>query len=377
MQRNPDGRGGFVILDPVRLLLPALLAAALLAAPAGARTPVPPAPVGWLGVTADGPMIAPGGAPRGEWDRMAGAGVQTMRASFYWSEIEPQPGVFDFTATDTLVAEATARRMAVLPVIIRAPQWARGGNEYYPPSDKSAIKPVAEALVQRYGPGGSFWAERPALSPMPLRHWQIWNEPSLPLYWWDQPFQEGYVELLKHAAASIRAADPGAKIVLSGLTNDSWNDLEKIYDAGGRGAFDIVALHPYTRYPDDVIRAIEINRRVMRRHGDGALPVWATEITWAAINRKRVHAVPTWATGPQGQADLLRSALRKLARERKRLKLERVIWYTWLSRYRDDEWPDYTGLRRTTRDGTKAMPALKRFRQVAAEVQRRQRARRR
>ena len=39
------------------------------------------------------------------------------------------------------------------------------------------------ALVERYGPDGTFWTDHPELPKHPLREWQIWNEPHLPAYW--------------------------------------------------------------------------------------------------------------------------------------------------------------------------------------------------
>ena len=46
--------------------------------------------------------------------------------------------------------------------------------------------------------------------------------------------------------------------MLAGLPNESWIALRKVYKAGGRGAFDAVALHPYTGKPRNVIRLIEL-----------------------------------------------------------------------------------------------------------------------
>ena len=59
--------------------------------------------------------------------------------------------------------------------------------------------------------------------------------------------------LLRAAAARgaprARARRPRLAHVLAGLPNESWLALRSIYRAGGRGAFDAVALHPYTGQP--------------------------------------------------------------------------------------------------------------------------------
>ena len=83
----------------------------------------------------------------------------------------------------------------------------------------------------------------------PIRTWQVWNEPNHRGFWNEQPFAPSLVATLHAAAAGIRAADAGATVLLGGLTNMSWIALRELYDAGATGAFDAVALHPYTRRP--------------------------------------------------------------------------------------------------------------------------------
>ena len=90
---------------------------------------------------------------------------------------------------------------------------------------------------------------------------------------------------------------------------------------------------------------------------------------WAAINQKRVYGHPTWKTDAKGQAELLRAGIRRLAEARRRLKLQRVMWYTWLSRYRSSEWPDYSGLRKL-RGKPRRTPAFRAFKAVARDLRR-------
>ena len=352
----------------MRILLATILLVGLAAAPA-AEAAVPRAPANWLGVMADGPLTDGSGAHHGEWRRMKRTGVAWVRAAFYWRDIEPEAGVFDFASSDRVVLRATKQRLRVLPTIVRTPAWARDGDEYAAPRDPELFAGVMRALIARYGPAGTFWAEHPDLPRRPLRDWQVWNEPSLPFYWGTQPFAETFVALLRVAWREVHAADPGARVVLSGLTNESWEDLRSIYAAGGRGTFDVVALHPYTRLPENVVRIVELNREVMSENGDAAMPVWITEMGWAAINQKRVYGHPTWKTDAKGQAALLRSAIRRLAEARKRLKLQRVMWYTWISRYADTTWPDYSGLMKL-RGKPRKTPAFRAFKKIARELRR-------
>ena len=106
------------------------------------------------------------------------------------------------------------------------------------------------ALVARYGPPGSLWAERPDLPRLPIRAWQIWNEPNLTRYWTRQAVRADLREAAaRRARARCARADPGATVVLGGLPNESWKALRRSTAPAGTGAFDAVALHPYTRKP--------------------------------------------------------------------------------------------------------------------------------
>jgi polysaccharide biosynthesis protein PslG len=238
-----------------------------------------------------------------------------------------------------------------------------------PPRDPRAYAAFVRALAERYGSERSFWRERPDLPRLPLREWQLWNEPTLRSFWLTQPFASGYVPLLRATRPALREADNRARIVLAGLVWESWDALEKIYRAGGRGLFDAVALHPFTRRPDDVLRIIERNRTVMARHRDGAKPIYISELSWPS-SRGQIPIRYGYETNERGQARRLAAALRLLAANRRRLRLGRVYWYTWLTREIHPSYPfDYSGLRRLRAPGMRSKPALRAYRRTALALE--------
>jgi polysaccharide biosynthesis protein PslG len=335
---------------------------------------------GWLGVTVDGPFDA---RDRSEWRRMGPSGVETVRAAFVWSLVQPRrPGTLgsalDFSSTDELAVAAARHGIRLLPVIQAPPRWAAVPPWGFasPPADLGAVRDILAAFVERYGPHGSLWSERPDLPRRPIRAWQVFNEPNLEAYWRVQPFARDYVATLKAAAHGIRSVDPGATVVLGGLTNRSWRALTAIYHAGGRGAFDAVAIHPYSSSPERVVRIVRYARRVMRRRGDRSMPIWVTEFSWPATSLAR--SLPDWAGlfGEQpitnsGQARLMSRTIRLFVAERHRLGIGRLIWYTWLSREgRRSTTPfDYAGLRRTRRGVRRNTEALRVFRRWARRLE--------
>ena len=333
-------------------------------------------PRGWLGVTVDGPVGASDGR---EWDKMARNGVETVRTAFSWATLQPAPGAsFDFAATDALVIAAARRGLALVPVVQSPPSWAAVQPRVFgsPPANPDDVRELFSALVGRYGPRGSLWRERTDLPRLPIRAWQVFNEPNLAVFWSVQPFERDYVATVRAAAAGIRADDPEATVVLGGLPNVSWGALARIYAAGGRGSFDAVAIHPYSRIPRNLVRIVRYVRGVMRANGDGALPIWVTEFSWPAARAMR--DVPDWAISAFGrpltdseQAGRLFSAVRRFLAARERLGVARLLWYTWLSA-EDPGGRDpfaYSGLRRVRDGGRRSAPALGVFRRWARRLE--------
>jgi hypothetical protein len=347
-------------------------------------------PSSFMGVVADGPLLTdPNVKYTSQLDTMVGGGVETIRTSFNWSGVQPyarfadvpagqldrfrnEHGVpTDYAETDRLVSTAAARRIRVLPVLIFAPDWASSspGHLYAPPSDFGAYGSFAADLVRRYGPGGSFWRENPKLPKLAIGHWQIWNEPSFKSFWSAKPWASTYVKLLKRAHRAIKAADRNAKVVLAGLPNRSWTSLEKVYKAGGRGQFDVAAFHPFTDKVTGVKTILERNRKVMAAHGDGRKPLFVTELSWTAAKNK-THVTYGNEQTARGQAQRLAAAYSMLAKQRKRLHIERAYWYTWLSYDRDRFYPfDWAGLVRLKGRTVSEKPAFKAFRRTALRLE--------
>jgi hypothetical protein len=368
----------------------ALLAAATLvclcgpAAPAGATVPA-----GFVGVVADGPLLEPGADLGRELDLMKASGVQSVRVTFAWSAAQPYasfadapPGQdlsrfsdvdgrpTDFTASDRLV-KATARRgLRLLPVVLYSPPWDRSDaeSEAAPPRDPRPFARFAGALAERYGSGGAFWRENPSVRRQPVRAWQIWNEPNIRHYW-PQPFARGYVKMLRATRSRLRAADPHARLILGGLTNDSWNALVRIYRAGGKRYFDAVAIHPYTRRVRGLVKILAYVRYGMKRFHDERKPIVVSELSWpSAAGKVRDHGFNE-VTEAQ-QAKRVRASLALLARYRRHFRIEAAYWYTWMSADSGPYYFSYAGLRKMTRGRATSKPALSAFRRVARHIER-------
>lgn len=306
-------------------------------------------PAGFVGMNADGPVFSVPGQSKHQLDGMVASGVESIRVVFDWhaaqpyadwnqvpidlvGNFQPDPVPTSFAATDQMVYLAARRHLTVLPVVLYSPSWDSAPH----PADALAVPQSAlpygnylGLLVRRYGPRGSFWRAHPGLPKVPIRSWQIWNEPNL-LNFWPAPLVPNYVSLLRAAHTAIKQADPGAKIVLAGMPDYVWADLALLYKGGARGLFDAVAVHPYTKTVQGVITILQLVRRVMDRAGDRRKPIILTELNWPAA----LHRTPFYAgfeTTAAGQARKIAAAIPLLARYRRRLGLRGFYYYTWVT----------------------------------------------
>ena len=266
-------------------------------------------------------------------DLQAKVGVGTLRIPFDWSAFERAPGEWDFSTYDPVVADAAERGMRILPIMIDPPTFrsSRGTSTargMFPPSDPAAMGEFAAQLVRRYGPAGSLWAERPSLRRVPIRSWQVWNEPNIPPWWPGRADPEGYTRLLEAVARAIRAADPKAEVVAAGLPNSSQGPsvktyLTRMYAAGAAAWFDTLAIHPYGSDFYDVMGQVHEMRAIATEQGDDA-PIWISELGW-----------PT--DGPRGdvfysedeQARLVTQTSRAFAANRTALGLRGFTYFYW------------------------------------------------
>jgi hypothetical protein len=377
---------------PLRTLVITVLLALPLAAagPAAAKAPKK-VPAGFVGVVGDGPLLHdPSVDLSNQFDRMVNNGTQSLRIMFNWNQAQQyasfddvpvdqranyrdENGVpTDYTFTDQIVSAAAQRHLALLPDVQVAPRWAarHPGQFASPPSDPEQYAAFMGALVRRYGPGGSFWTEHPEYIAQPIRYWQIWNEPSFNTFWSDQPFAQDYVALVHSSRIAVKSVDPGAKIVLAGLPNKSWNSLEKIYKAGGRKEFDIAAFHPFTAKVDGVKTILQKDRKVMAKYKDSKKTLWVTELSWTSAKGKTSVTYGN-EQDEKGQAKNLAAAYNMLARNRGAMHIGRAYWYTWMTGDQKRDYPfDYAGLFRIRNGKQTAKPALKAYKQTALALQR-------
>lgn len=281
---------------------------------------------------------------REEWmSRAASARANLAMLGVNWSRIAPlrRPAVFDpadpadpayhWEALDGAVRGAVAHGVQPLLAIDVAPAWAEGPNRpslTVAPAGTWLPQPgelgsFARAIAARYS-GRFVDPANPGAGALPrVRYFQVWAEENLGVHL--NPLWEGrklvaplhYREMLNAAYAGIHGADPGARVIVGGLSpyGDAfaggsrippvwfWRSLLCLRGAQLRPVgcpepahFDIAAHNPINvsgpsssafspldvSTPDigrltPIVRKAVATRRALPA---GRKPFWATEIWW-------------------------------------------------------------------------------------------------
>src|SRR3954451_5944689 len=227
---------------------------------------------------------------------MREAGVQWAREEISWDRVEPvqgQPFQWGGYATglynyDQAIGLQHAAGINVLGLFAYNPAWFKSKN------------PVLDAWLSDWGNYVYNVVARYGRERKQIRYWEVWNEPNLRAFGYEHGLYtvHEFVRILDVAHAAIKAADPQAVVVLGG-TADIWGELptnqdydsldylRMVYQAGGWGSFDILAIHPYRpdapeavlhrRGPDMTMdQELGVVDALLAEYGPK--PVWLTEI---------------------------------------------------------------------------------------------------
>lgn len=331
-------------------LLAGLLALALLA-PAGAGA----VPREFFGIV---PQTHLGEA---DAERMRAGRIGSIRVPLGWSGV--QPGFrdhYDWGGFDAVVKTAARQRLRVLPFLYSPPEWVTRRSTtlpVYSARQRRAWADFLRAAVERYGPTGDFWREHRLGSgeyvpKLPIMYWQVWNEANFFYFTWPAT-PKFYARFLKHSGRVIKGVDPRLKVIAAGLFAepnakrpngmDAADFLDELYrrSPGIQAFFDGVALHPYAYDLRQLRGMVEEVREVTRRNGDPRARLFLTELGWGSDRNEREVS---FERGTRVQIREMRRAYRYLIRNRHRLNLQGVYWFTWKDMEGSCVFCDSTGL---------------------------------
>ena len=246
-------------------------------------------------------------------DLIAATGAGWVRLDFGWCSVEEAGSgkISDWylERSDFVVNAARARGLKVLLTLWCTPSWANGGQpREVPPRDDADYASIARRMAVHFR--GRVDA------------WEVWNEPNLNSFWQNgDPVR--YAKLLRAAYPALKAGAPDTPVVFGGPAHNDVAFIRSAYDAGAKGAFDVMATHPYMGMGDlppstpatggkwdyTLFVSVSAVRDLMVARGDGDKQIWFTEFGWSS--HANWDGISNWQRGVtvQQQADYLIEAL--------------------------------------------------------------------
>ena len=178
---------------------------------------------------------------------------------------------------DGLMRQLVSRHVEVTPFLTRAE-----GGVTAPPRTGAERREWAEgvaALVRRYGRNGSFWIEHPDLPYMPIRHWEVWNEPDHRTHWEGARDPGHYRWVFEVAERAVHGVDPRADVLFGGLAGNRKDFFQRVQSQGAAPLnFSAVGFHTYPRTPERALGLVRRFRREVDSSGHPEASIWVNEI---------------------------------------------------------------------------------------------------
>jgi hypothetical protein len=235
------------------------------------------------GIQDDGWIVHGPGRLGERLDTLDRLGVDVVRFTLHWNEIQPAQGTFRWRPSDQVLRGLQTRGIQAVVTLVGVPGWANGGRppRFAPPSGRE-FAAYATAAARRY--------------PF-VRYWVNWNEPNL-RRWFEPTLPGTYVRrLLNPAYRAIHRVNRRARVA-GGVTGPRGNRggvspvdwLRGMARAGAR--LDAYAHHPHPGSPIETptkggcfgafcktitLANLKLLVREVRRAWGGRVRIWLTE----------------------------------------------------------------------------------------------------
>ncbi len=165
---------------------------------------------------------------------------------------------YDFSRFDKYVS--VIREMGAEPLVCLSyspPEFAGDGDGIAPPNDFQKYAQLAAAFVRHANQPGK----------IPIRYWEIWNEPNHTGFW--SGTLEQYLSLYEQMSLEIRKADPSVKIggpATAGY-DEKWIDALLLHVKEKNLPLDFLSWHTYFEPPANYLRNANSAKGKLDAHG--------------------------------------------------------------------------------------------------------------
>ncbi|WFB36172.1 cellulase family glycosylhydrolase [Kiritimatiellota bacterium B12222] len=257
-------------------------------------------------------------------DQVHAMGFKVVRRGFYWTGVEKEKGVYDFSDYDAQMAHAKSLGLTVVGVLFNVHKEYEndGQGGVQTEAGRKGFANFGAALATHYRDQDVIW--------------EIWNEPNVRTFWRkngkhnSEPFAQEYTDLVKEVVPAMLAANPDAFVVAGSVSNYwqpsyDWTKFcfEKgILETGIRGW----SVHPYgVKTPEEFSVGHQITRGLLKEFGHPDLPMINTERGfavkethegWSGGSIEKAREYQAWYLVRQFMMDQLNG-------------VNLTVWYEW------------------------------------------------
>ncbi len=175
-------------------------------------------------------------------DEASDLGIKWARVSVDWSSVEDNNGVFHWEILDEIVEGLVEKEIEIYLCL-------HGGHkthtDFLSPvtgPQLEAWKVYAENVIERYKDQ--------------IDYWEIWNEANTIWFWKPEPNAKEYTDLVKFTRKLIDEIDPGSRVIGGNVARLDVPFARECFENGIAEYIDIFSFHPYSAFPESVIREI-------------------------------------------------------------------------------------------------------------------------
>ena len=219
-------------------------------------------------------------------------GANWVLKTFYWTDIEPEKGDWNFLDYDDIVNRSKSSGIKVLGLLAYDNWWIhddKDTHKYIPPARIPDFLEYVRKTVEHFQGRVDAWC--------------IWNEPNF--HFWTGTDEE-FIELSRQTAGAVKETDSEV-ILLGGAFNRGVFGLPEkfaraLFESGAMEKVDAVAFHPYELNPARTLSLYNQFKKIADDYGFGD-KIWVTEVGYPTggwyptkVKEKKLpeYVIKTW-----------------------------------------------------------------------------------
>jgi hypothetical protein len=211
-------------------------------------------------------------------EMLAAAGFRWIRMDFAWGATEREPGRYDFSAYDRLLAALDQHKMRAVLILDYSNRHYDDGLSPASDEGRAAFARWAAVAARHFHGRGVLW--------------EMYNEPNI-FFWKPKPDVKQYAKLALAVGKALRQAEPEATYAGPATSEFAFPFQEACYQTGLLEYWSAVSVHPYRQSgPETAAADYARLRQLIDRYAPGkSIPIlsgeWGYSTGWKDMDEAK------------------------------------------------------------------------------------------